>query len=159
MPGRILRGSASGTYLRWSAPRRVSLLRTTASTLGFQVLYLPGVPPDPVGTEVVEMQRAGTSAADYSRLILAPDRQQFIATLSVGSGGVLGNPAQIATATYPVKIELSGADAAIPANGQMDPAKMDTRSMSMCAATIPSSTPAMTNFAPSNLCWKHWSMA
>ena len=61
-------------------PDEIALLRTTASTLGFQILYLPGVPPDPVGTEVVEMRRVGTSAADYSRLILAPDRQRFVAT-------------------------------------------------------------------------------
>jgi hypothetical protein len=60
-------------------PEETALLEDTAVRLGFSVLYLPGVKPDPIGSEVIEMRRAGTSAADYSRLILAKDRPQFLA--------------------------------------------------------------------------------
>lgn len=59
-------------------PADVALLRETSRRLEFDVLYLPGVEPDPIREEAAEMRRASTSAADYRRLILAPDRQQFI---------------------------------------------------------------------------------
>jgi len=60
-------------------PDEVSRLHETTQRLGFTVLYLPGVPADPVTEEDADMQRTGTSAADYERLILATDRRQFIA--------------------------------------------------------------------------------
>src|SRR5688500_1481649 len=64
-------------------------LADLANELGFSVLYVPGVgeershridtstlttPEDPA-----EMRRTGTSADDYRRLILAPDRERFVA--------------------------------------------------------------------------------
>jgi hypothetical protein len=77
----IIRYDRVATFLLKKTPftsDEVALLKSTAASLGFKVLYLPGVAPDPIGSEVVEMRRAGTSAADYSRLILAPDREQYL---------------------------------------------------------------------------------
>jgi hypothetical protein len=42
------------------------------------VLYAPGVPPPLVIEEPIEMQQSHTSAADYRRLILATNREQFL---------------------------------------------------------------------------------
>jgi predicted membrane-bound spermidine synthase len=60
-------------------PDEVSRLHDIVRRLGFTVLYLPGVPADPVTQEDADMQRTGTSAADYEKFILAPDRHRFIA--------------------------------------------------------------------------------
>ena len=60
-------------------PEDVRSLQDVSSRLGFTVLYAPGVAPEAVTDEPAEMTRSGTSAADYSRLILAPDRARFIA--------------------------------------------------------------------------------
>ena len=54
-------------------------LADLAGELGFSVLYAPGVETAPPHDDPVEMQRTGTSAHDYRRLILAPDRSRFIA--------------------------------------------------------------------------------
>jgi predicted membrane-bound spermidine synthase len=78
----IIRYDRVATFILKKTPftsEETALLDETATRLGFSVLYLPGVPPSPVGDEVIEMRRAGTSAADYSRLILAKDRGQFLA--------------------------------------------------------------------------------
>jgi hypothetical protein len=61
-------------------------LADLADALGFSVLYAPGLDqPSDVAQggpsrqdDPVEMQRTGTSAHDYRRLILAPDRARFI---------------------------------------------------------------------------------
>ncbi|MBI2186397.1 MAG: hypothetical protein HYU37_04655 [Acidobacteria bacterium] len=53
-------------------------LRQVTDRLGFTLLYAPGVPPASPRDEPVEMRSTGTSAADYARLILAPDRKRFI---------------------------------------------------------------------------------
>jgi hypothetical protein len=79
----IIRYDRVATFILKRTPftrDEVGLLRDTAQRLGFKVLYLPGVASDPGTDNVIEMQRAGTSAADYSRLILAGDRQQFLAS-------------------------------------------------------------------------------
>jgi hypothetical protein len=57
----------------------VTRLRALADDMGFTVLYAPGMAADDEGTEPLEMQRTGTSAGDYRRLILAEDRDAFIA--------------------------------------------------------------------------------
>jgi hypothetical protein len=54
-------------------------LADLADELGFSVLYAPGIEAAPPHDDPVEMQRTGTSAHDYRRLILAPDRARFIA--------------------------------------------------------------------------------
>jgi hypothetical protein len=53
-------------------------LADLADALGFSVLYAPGIDAAPPHEDPVEMQRTGTSAQDYRRLILAPDRSRFI---------------------------------------------------------------------------------
>jgi hypothetical protein len=59
-------------------PEEVERLRSLSDELGFSVLYAPGLPPPPSVDESDEMRRSGTSAIDYSRLILATDRQAFL---------------------------------------------------------------------------------
>ena len=58
----------------------VARLHKASNDLGFSVLYAPGLPPPPVVAEPVEMQRTGTGAADYRRLILAGNREQFLSS-------------------------------------------------------------------------------
>lgn len=58
----------------------VARLRELSHRLGFTILYAPGVPADAAAHDVAEMQRSGTSTADYRRLILADDPRQFAAT-------------------------------------------------------------------------------
>jgi len=47
--------------------------------LGFAVLYAPGVDASEPGPDPFEMARYGTGAGDYRKLILAPDRERFLA--------------------------------------------------------------------------------
>ena len=78
----IIRHDRVATFLLKRSPfsrDEVSQLRELTKQLGFTVLYLPGVPADPVTNEDADMQRTGTSASDYERFILAPDRARFIA--------------------------------------------------------------------------------
>ncbi len=60
-------------------PADVARLREVAGALGFTVLYAPGspMPSVPSAAAPPEMQRTGTSAADYARLILTADRERF----------------------------------------------------------------------------------
>jgi hypothetical protein len=60
-------------------PADVRKLQQLAGDLGFSILYAPGVDAPLVLDEPVEMARTGTSAADYRRLILAEDRERFVA--------------------------------------------------------------------------------
>ena len=60
-------------------PEQVAQLRDVSAQLGFEVLYAPGLPPAHRADDPIEMQRTGTTAADYRRLILASNRQQFLA--------------------------------------------------------------------------------
>jgi hypothetical protein len=55
-------------------------LRQLSSDLGFTVLYAPGAEPSHATDEPVEMRRTGTSPDDYRRLILAGNREQFLAS-------------------------------------------------------------------------------
>jgi hypothetical protein len=61
-------------------PEEVARLRAVSEELGFSVLYAPGLPPPAIADDPIEMQRTGTSAADYRRLILASNRQQFLSS-------------------------------------------------------------------------------
>src|SRR5258705_3145251 len=62
-------------------PAEVARLRDVSAQLGFEILYAPGLPPtDEATPDPIEMQRTGTSAEDYRRLILASDRQQFLSS-------------------------------------------------------------------------------
>jgi hypothetical protein len=61
------------------SPHEVRRLEALSRSLGFSVLYAPGIEPTPQADEPIEMTRSGTSVADYRRLILAPDPEAFIA--------------------------------------------------------------------------------
>ena len=78
----IVRFDRVATFLLKKTPfteDEVLKLRQLAHDLGFTVLYAPGIESDPIAAEPAEMVRTGTSAADYRRLILAPDRERFLA--------------------------------------------------------------------------------
>src|SRR5947207_909519 len=77
----IIRYDRVATFLLSKHPftaAEVARLRDVSLQLGFEILYAPGMPPAPDAADPVEMQRTGTSAADYRRLILAGNRQQFL---------------------------------------------------------------------------------
>ncbi len=79
----IVRFDSVATFLLKKTPftnQDVQRLHALATELGFSILYAPGLEPSPVADEPVEMQRTGTSAADYGRLILAEDRERFLET-------------------------------------------------------------------------------
>jgi hypothetical protein len=61
-------------------PADAAQLRDVSDDLGFSVLYAPSLPPAASSEDPIEMQRTGTSAADYRRLILASNRQQFLSS-------------------------------------------------------------------------------
>ncbi len=78
----IIRLDRVATFLLKKTPftgEEVSRLQRLSADLGFSILYAPGLPPPVVLEEPAEMARSGTSAADYRKLILATDREQFIA--------------------------------------------------------------------------------
>ena len=60
-------------------PEEIDELLQRARELDFSVLYAPGLPPPAIINDPIEMVRTGTSTADYHRLIVAPDRQRFLA--------------------------------------------------------------------------------
>jgi hypothetical protein len=77
----IVRYDRVATFLLKKTPfteAEVATLRQVAHDLEFTILYAPGIEPDPIAAEPVEMVRTGTSAADYHRLILASDRETFL---------------------------------------------------------------------------------
>jgi hypothetical protein len=79
----IVRFDRVATFMLKKSPfttADVARLQQLAHDLDFTILYAPGLPAADAGDEAVEMQRSGTSADDYRRLILAPDRQQFAAS-------------------------------------------------------------------------------
>jgi hypothetical protein len=79
----IIRFDRVATFLLKKSPftgDEVRRLQQLSSDLGFTILYAPGLPAAQVDDEADEMQRTGTSVADYRRLILAKDRQQFAAS-------------------------------------------------------------------------------
>jgi hypothetical protein len=78
----IIRYDRVATFLLKKTPfsdADVARLRQIAHDLEFTVLYAPGIAADPISAEPAEMVRTGTSAADYRRLILAGDRNRFLA--------------------------------------------------------------------------------
>jgi hypothetical protein len=78
----IVRYDRVATFLLKKTPfteSEVAQLRQIAHDLEFTILYAPGIESDPVAAEPVEMVRTRTSAADYRRLILAADREKFLA--------------------------------------------------------------------------------
>ena len=79
----IVRHDRVATFLLkktpFSAADVVRLERVTTD-LGFTILYAPGLAAPLAIQEPIEMQRMGMSAADYRRLILAPDRDAFHAS-------------------------------------------------------------------------------
>jgi hypothetical protein len=78
----IVRYDRVATFLLKKTPfteSEVAKLRQIAHDLEFTILYAPGIESDPVAAEPVEMVRTRTSAADYRRLILTGDREQFFA--------------------------------------------------------------------------------
>jgi hypothetical protein len=82
----IVRHDRVATFLlkkRPFTPDEVQRLERVSRDLGFTILYAPGLPPPIAIQEPVEMQRTGTSAADYRRLILAADPQAFYATYPI----------------------------------------------------------------------------
>jgi hypothetical protein len=64
-------------------PAEVERLTRISADMGFTVLYAPGLPEPPAGSESPEMRRSGTAPADYRRLILAADRERFLADYPV----------------------------------------------------------------------------
>ena len=77
----IIRSNRVATFLLKKRPftsAEVETLRRVSDTLGFSVLYAPGLPPPASAEDPVEMKITGTSAADYRRLILATNREQFL---------------------------------------------------------------------------------
>jgi hypothetical protein len=76
----IVRHARVATFLLKKRPftsAETAQLRQLADRLGFTVLYAPGIATPPVADNPAEMQRTGTSVADYARLILANDRSRF----------------------------------------------------------------------------------
>jgi hypothetical protein len=79
----IIRYDRVATFLLKRQPftaEEVTRLRDVSAQLGFEVLYAPGLPPAASEEDPIEMRRTGTSAADYRRLILTRNRQQFLAS-------------------------------------------------------------------------------
>jgi hypothetical protein len=79
----IVRYDRVATFLLKRSPftaEETHRLGALADELGFSVLYMPGASVAVPAPEPQEMQRNGTSASDYRRLILAADRQKFLET-------------------------------------------------------------------------------
>jgi spermidine synthase len=57
----------------------VQRLQRVADDLGFSMVYAPGITPAAEAGEPLEAQPAGASIADYHDLILAADRERFLA--------------------------------------------------------------------------------
>jgi len=60
-------------------PDESTRLQRIADQLEFEVLYAPGAGPRSTAAEPPEMDRARTRVSDYRELILAPDRERFLA--------------------------------------------------------------------------------
>jgi hypothetical protein len=82
----IIRLDRVATFLLKKTPfteADVARLQQLSREMGFSLLYAPGVEPPVALEEPVEMARNGTSALDYRRLILAEDRDTFLASYPV----------------------------------------------------------------------------
>ncbi len=81
-PPAIVRHDRVATFLLKRRPFSAddtARLQRLAGELDFEVLYAPGVTARRSAQDPAEMVRTRTGAADYRRLILAGDRQQFFA--------------------------------------------------------------------------------
>jgi hypothetical protein len=79
----IIRYDRVATFLLKKQPftaAEVALLRDASAGLGFSILYAPGIQSPASADDPIEMQRTGTSAADYRRLILADNRDRFLSS-------------------------------------------------------------------------------
>ena len=79
----IIRYDRVATFLLKKQPltaTEVALLRDASAGLGFSILYAPGIQSPASADDPIEMQRTGTSAADYRRLILADNRDRFLSS-------------------------------------------------------------------------------
>jgi hypothetical protein len=82
----IIRLDRVATFLLKKTPfteADVARLQQLSREMGFSILYAPGVEPPAAIEEPVEMVRNGTSALDYRRLILAENRDTFLASYPV----------------------------------------------------------------------------
>ena len=82
----IVRLDRVATFLLKKSPftaAEVERLTQVSADLGFTVLYAPGLPAPAIGDDSPEMRRSGTSPGDYRRLILATNRDQFLAEYPV----------------------------------------------------------------------------
>ena len=78
----IVRFDRVATFLLKKSPfseADSAMLLRRAGDLGFTVVYAPGVEPQGHAPDPIEMVRTRTTADDYRQLILAKDREQFIA--------------------------------------------------------------------------------
>ena len=78
----VVRFDRVATFLLKKTPftaEDTARLTQLADELGFSILYVPGDTARETSLDPVEMKRTGTSVADYRRLILAADREQFVA--------------------------------------------------------------------------------
>jgi spermidine synthase len=78
----IVRHERAATFILKRSPfsqDEVRRLQRAVDDLGFTLLYAPGVPAPAVMKEPAEMRRSGTSVSDYRTLILATDREGFLA--------------------------------------------------------------------------------
>ncbi len=78
----VVRFDRVATFLLKKTPftaEDTARLTQLADELGFSILYVPGGTARETSQDPVEMERTGTSVADYRRLILAADREQFVA--------------------------------------------------------------------------------
>jgi hypothetical protein len=80
----IVRHDRVATFIlkrRPFTPDETARVQRLADELDFEVLYAPGAAARPSsGANPTEMARTGTTTSDYRRLILAPDRERFLAS-------------------------------------------------------------------------------
>jgi hypothetical protein len=82
----VVRYDRVATFLLKKTPftaEEAQRLQSLSNELGFTLLYAPGIEPSVITGDSIEMERTGTTAADYRRLILAPDRDAFVASYPV----------------------------------------------------------------------------
>src|SRR5258705_1336430 len=100
-------------------PAEVARLRDVSAQLGFEVLYAPGLPPTNEATaDPIEMQRTGTSAEDYRRLILASDRQHFLSSYPLDESSTTDDrPFFFHTTPPPVQLQVAFGRSLLIGNG------------------------------------------
>jgi hypothetical protein len=82
----IVRHDRLATFILKRSPfsrDEVQRLERAVAELGFTLLYAPGAAAPAAVEDSAEMQEVGTSIRDYRELILAPDRERFVASYPV----------------------------------------------------------------------------